>query len=103
MTPDEAWAALWEAVGSGEPYSGIELRRMVEAAIRAEPRGPKSGFPQVDPDFAIRAEPPKPLDVDALAAFLHWYTGRQTDHTGPTCDACREDAREYAIRAEPQS
>jgi hypothetical protein len=36
-TVEEAWAILWEEVGSGNPdYSGIELRKMVEEAYARE-------------------------------------------------------------------
>jgi len=51
---------------------------------------------------AVRAAP---LDVERLARALHDYSGWYTDHNGPVCLACTEDAadiaREYATEVQP--
>ena len=45
------------------------------------------------------------LNVERLARALHDYSGWYTDHTGPVCLACTEDAidiaREYATEVQP--
>ena len=55
--------------------------------------------------LAIEAEARAPLDVERLARALHDNSGWYTDHTGPVCLACTEDAidiaREYAKELEP--
>ena len=55
--------------------------------------------------LAEAAPDPAPLDVERLAKALHDYSGWYTDHTGPVCLACTEDAadiaREYATEVQP--
>jgi len=60
--------------------------------------GPGRTIHDVAPD-------PAQLDVERLARALHDYSGWYTDHTGPVCLACTEDAadiaREYAKKPQP--